>query len=54
MIGEWSVKEVQKAMQCPYNAWVKCPEKKKCDQCGWNPKVEVQRIKQRFGVNPNK
>ena len=54
MFGEWRVKAVPKALQCPYNAWVKCPEKMKCEQCGWNPIVEEKRKEQRFGINLNK
>lgn len=54
MFGECPVKEIPKEWQCPFNAWVKCPEKKKCTQCGWNPKVENERMARRFGIQPNK
>lgn len=31
---------------CPYNVYITCPaDGRKCDKCGWNPKVEEKRKK---------
>lgn len=38
--------------QCKYNAAVDCDRtRRKCEKCGWNPKVESQR-KRRLGNQP--
>ena len=39
-------KHVPKQWQCPFNVWVKCLEKNKCEKCGWNPEVESKRLKE--------
>lgn len=51
MTGEWPVQEIPKELQCPFNAWVKCQKKSKCQKCGWNPKVEKERLKLKYGIN---
>lgn len=50
MIGEWPAQEVPKELQCPFNAWVKCPEKNNCQKCGWNPVVEKERLELKYGI----
>ena len=37
-----------KMEQCQYCEGVECssPERAKCSQCGWNPKVMAERMKQ--------
>lgn len=54
MFGEYHVRAIPKELQCPFNEWVKCPEKKECNKCGWNPKVENERKELRLRIQPNK
>lgn len=31
---------------CTFNKMIDCTERKKCNQCGWNPKVAAERLRE--------